>query len=97
MVDFMEDMMRIQHWFLDPKNHGEVEKIAFKITKLPPERFFWSFTKQDYHHSLDMLPNLDALQSNINLTHELGFIKAPLDVRKYTDLSLAKEAAVRLK
>jgi NitT/TauT family transport system substrate-binding protein len=97
MVDFMEDMMRIEHWFLDPKNHADVEQIAAKITKLPPERFFWSFTKQDYHHSLDMLPNLDALQSNINLTHELGFIKAPLDVRKYTDLSLAKEAAARLK
>lgn len=97
MVDFMEDMMRIEHWFLDPKNHDEVEKIASKITKLPPERFFWSFTKQDYHRSPDMLPNLDALQSNINLTHELGFIKAPLDVRKYTDLSLAKEAAARLK
>lgn len=97
MVDFMEDMMRIEHWFLDPKNHDEVMKIAAKITKLPPERFFWSFTKQDYHRSLDMLPNLDALQANINLTHELGFIKAPLDVRKYTDLSLAKEAAARLK
>jgi NitT/TauT family transport system substrate-binding protein len=97
MVDFMEDMMRIEHWFLDPKNHDEVEKIASKITKLPPERFFWSFTKQDYHRSPDMLPNLDALQSNINLTHELGFIKAPLDVKKYTDLSLAKEAADRLK
>jgi sulfonate transport system substrate-binding protein len=97
MVDFMEDMMRIEHWFLDPKNHDEVEKIASKITKLPPERFFWSFTKQDYHRSPDMLPKLDALQSNINLTHELGFIKATLDVRKYTDLSLAKEAAQRLK
>jgi len=97
MVDFMEDMMRIQHWFLDPKNHAEVEKIASKITKLPPERFFWSFTKQDYHHSLDMLPDLDALQRNINLTHELGFIKSPLDVKKYADLSLAKEAAARLR
>ena len=44
-----------------------------------------------------VLPNLDALQANINTTHELGFIKAPLDVKKYSDLSLAKEAAQRLK
>ena len=97
MVDFMEDMLRIERWFLDPKNHDEAAKIASKITKAPPERFGWLFTKQDYYRNPDMLPNLDALQSNINLTHQLGFIKSPLDVKKYTDLSLAQEAAKRLK
>ena len=45
MVDFMEDMLRIVHWYLDPKNHDEVAKIASKITKAPPERFGWLFTK----------------------------------------------------
>jgi sulfonate transport system substrate-binding protein len=97
MVDFMEDMLRIERWFLDPKNHDEAAKIASKITKAPPERFGWLFTKQDYYRNPNMIPNLDALQSNIDLTHQLGFIKAPLDVRKYTDLSLAEEAAKRLK
>ena len=97
MIDFMEDMLRIERWFMDPRNHDEVMKIASKVTKAPPERFGWLFTKQDYYRNPDMLPNLDALQSNINTTHELGFIKAPLDVKKYTDLSLAKEAAARLK
>jgi NitT/TauT family transport system substrate-binding protein len=97
MVDFMEDMLRIERWYMDPKNHDEVMKIAAKITKQPPERFGWLFTKQDYYRNPDMLPNLDALQSNINITHQLGFIKAPLDVKKYTDLSLAQEAAKRLK
>jgi sulfonate transport system substrate-binding protein len=97
MVDFMEDMMRIERWFMDPKNAAEVAQIAAKVTKAPPERFGWLFTKQDYYRNPDMLPNLDALQSNINMTHQLGFIKAPLDVKKYTDLSLAQEAAARLK
>src|SRR5882724_10274582 len=97
MVDFMEDMLRIERWFLDPKNHKEVTEIAGKMMKAPPERFDWLFTKQDYYRNPDMLPDLKALQSNINLTHELGFIKAPMDVRKYTDLSLAEEAAKRLK
>jgi len=97
MVDFMEDMLRIERWFLDPKNHDEAAKIAAKITKSSPERFGWLFTKQDYYRNPNMLPNLDALQSNIDMTHKLGFIKAPLDVRKYTDLSLAQEAAKRLK
>ena len=97
MVDFMEDMLRIERWFMDPKNHDEVMQIASKVTKAPPERFGWLFTKQDYYRNPDMLPDLDALQSNIKTTHDLGFIKAPLDVKKYTDLSLAKEAAQRLK
>ena len=97
MVDFMEDMLRIERWFLDPNNHDEVAKIAAKVVKGSPERFGWLFTKQDYYRNPDMLPNLDALQSNIDMTHQLGFIKAPLDVKKYTDLSLAQEAAQRLK
>ena len=97
MVDFMEDMLRIERWFMDPKNHDEAMQIASKVTKAPVERFSWIFTKQDYYRNPDMLPDLDALQSNINTTHDLGFIKASLDVKKYTDLSLAQEAAKRLK
>ena len=97
MVDFLEDMLIIERWFMDPKNHDEVAQIASKVTKAPPERFGWLFTKQDYYRNPDMLPNLDALQSNIKTTHDLGFIKAPLDVTKYTDLSLVQEAAKRLK
>ena len=48
--------------------------------KAPPERFDWLFTKKDYYRNPDMLPDLKALQANIDLTHQLGFIKAPLDV-----------------
>ena len=44
-----------------------------------------------------MLPNLDALQRNVDMTHELGFVKTTLDVTKYADLSLVQEAAKRLK
>jgi len=97
MVDFMEDMLTIERWFMDPKNHKEVTEIAGKMMKAPPERFDWLFTKQDYYRNPDMLPDLKALQSNIDLTHQLGFIKAPMDVTKYTDLSLVQEAAKRLK
>jgi sulfonate transport system substrate-binding protein len=97
MVDFMEDMLRIERWFMDPKNQAEVMQIASKVTKAPAERFGWLFTKQDYYRNPDMLPDIEALQSNINTTHQLGFIKAPMDVKQYVDLSLAKEAAQRLK
>jgi NitT/TauT family transport system substrate-binding protein len=44
-----------------------------------------------------MLPDLLALQSNINMTRELGFVTMDIDVQKFADLSFAQEAARRLK
>lgn len=96
MVDYMEDMLRIVHWYLDPKNHDEAAKIAAKITKQPPERFGWLFTKQDTYRDPDLVPNLEALQKNIDETQKLGFIKKKIDIQKYADLSLVKEAKARL-
>jgi NitT/TauT family transport system substrate-binding protein len=97
MVDFMEDTLRITRWFLDRANHQDVMAIASRITKQPPERFDWPFTKRDYYHAPNMLPNLDALQSNVAMMKDLGFVKASMDVKKYSDLSIIKEAATRLK
>jgi sulfonate transport system substrate-binding protein len=97
MVDYLEDMLRVVHWYLDPKNHAEVEQIASKMTKAPPERFGWLFTKVDTYRDPNLLPNLEALQRNIDTTRDLGFVKKPLDIQKYADLSLVKEAAKRLK
>src|SRR5471032_2089797 len=97
MVDFMEDMLRITRWYIDPKNHDEVAQIASRITKVPPERFGWLFTKQDTYRDPNLIPNLEALQRNIDVTRELGFVKNKIDVNKYADLSLVKEAAKRLK
>jgi NitT/TauT family transport system substrate-binding protein len=95
--DFMEDMLRIERWYLDPANHAEVAKIASAILKLPPERFGWLFTKQDYYRDPDMMPDLAALQRNVDTTADLGFISARFDVKKYADLSLVEEAVKRLK
>jgi NitT/TauT family transport system substrate-binding protein len=97
MVDFMEDMLRIVHWYLDPKNHGEVAQIASKITKQPADRFGWLFTKQDTYRDPNLVPNLDALQQNVDTTRDLGFVKNKIDIKKYADLSLVQEAANRLK
>ena len=41
--------------------------------------------------------NLEALQRNVDMTRDLGFIRAKLDVKQYTDLSIVREAAERLK
>ena len=44
-----------------------------------------------------MMPNLDALQKNVDLTKDLGFVKTSVDVKAHSDLSLVQEAAKRLK
>jgi NitT/TauT family transport system substrate-binding protein len=97
MIDFMEDTLRITRWFLDPANHGEVAAIAARLTKQPPERFDWPFTKRDYYHAPDMKPNLEALQRNVAMMRDLGFVKAETDVKKHADLSFIEAASARLK
>ena len=97
MVDFMEDMLRITRWYQDPKNHDEVAKIASKITKVPPERFGWLFSKTDTYRDPNLIPNVEALQRNVDVTQNLGFVKKKIDIKKYVDLSLVQEAAKRLK
>jgi sulfonate transport system substrate-binding protein len=97
LVDFLEDSMRIERWYLDPKNHDAAAAIASQITKQPAERFGRLFTKQDYYRNPDMQPNLDALQKNVDMTKDLGFVNASFDVKAHSDLSLIDEAAKRLK
>ncbi len=97
LVDWLEDTLRILHWFSDPKNHDEVAQIAARLVKAPPERFGWVFTKTDAYRDPNMMPNLAALQKNVDMTKELGFANASFDVKAYSDLSMVEEAAKRLK
>jgi NitT/TauT family transport system substrate-binding protein len=43
------------------------------------------------------MPDLEALQANVDMMRSLGFTKETLEVKKYADLSFVKEAASRLK
>lgn len=97
MVDFMEDSIRIVRWYLDPKNQKEAAEIAARVTKQPVERFGWLFTQADYYRNPDMVPDMKALQSNVNITKDLGFVKDHIDVDKYADLSIVQDALKRLK
>lgn len=87
MVDYLEDLLRVVHWYLDPKNHDEAAQIASKVTKAPAERFGWLFTSQDTYRDPNLMPNLDALQRNVDTTQELGFVKKKIDIK----LSMAVE------
>ncbi len=97
MVDYFEDMLRITRWFLDPKNQKAAMDIAGRLTKQPPERYDWLFTNRDAYHDPNMLPDLVALQRNVDMTRDLGFVRSSLDVNKHADVSMVEEAAKRLK
>ena len=102
MVDFMEDVIRAVRWYLDPANHKEAVEISARVSKRPAGAFDkWLFTKAgqngDYYRDPDMKPDLKALQANIELQHQLGLVKASVEVAKHADLSVIEEAAKRLK
>jgi sulfonate transport system substrate-binding protein len=97
LVDFFEDTLRVVHWYLDPANHQAAMDIVGALTKRPAGNFDWLFTKRDVYHDPDMRPNLDALQRNTDLTHDLGFVTSRFDVKAHSDLSLIEDAARRLK
>ena len=96
MVDFMEDVLRIERWYLDPKNHAEVAAIGARLLKVPPERLDWLFSKQDYYRDPNGKPDLDALKKNVEMTKDLGFFNGSIDIGKHADLSIVEEAAKRL-
>ena len=96
LVDFFEDWQRAMRWYYDPKNRAEAIKILSNFTKQPPSAYEeWVFTKHDYYRNPDVIPNVKALQSNLDVQKELGLLKISIDVNKYADLSLAEEAAKR--
>jgi NitT/TauT family transport system substrate-binding protein len=98
IVDFLEDNLREIRWYWDPAHHDEAIKIVSDYTKAPPALFAsWLFTKGDDYHDPNGMPDLDALNRNLKTTHDLGFLGADLDAKKYADLSLVKEAAARIK
>ncbi|HEY2527514.1 MAG TPA: ABC transporter substrate-binding protein [Xanthobacteraceae bacterium] len=97
LVDFLEDTVRAVRWFTDPKNHAEAVAIVARLNKAPTARMDWAFTNRDQYRDPNGMPNLKALQTNLQLQKQVGFLKSNIDVNKYSDLGLVEEAANRLK
>lgn len=96
LVDFMEDMQIGTRWLLDPKNRDPALAVVSRVTKQPVADFAnWAFTPQDYFRDPAIRPNLEALQNNIRIQKDLGFLRADVDVPKFADLSLVDDAAKR--
>ena len=97
MIDFLEDSLTVTRYLTEPAHHEEVIAVVAKAMKQPVDLYRgWLFSERDMYRDRDGIPNLDALQSNIETQRSLGFLDQPIDVRGYTDLSYVKEAGARL-
>src|ERR1051326_4201615 len=97
MVDFLEDYLHVLRYLTDPAHHEDAVAILAQATKREPSFYEdWAFTKQDYFRDPPGMPDLKALQANIDLQKKLGFLRSEVDVGGHAELSLVKEAAARL-
>jgi NitT/TauT family transport system substrate-binding protein len=98
LVDFLEDNMRMRRWMTNPKTRMQAVEQLSDISKLPESAYSsWAYTDKDYYYDQNAVVNVDLLQKNINTLAEVGVIPTKIDAKKYVDLSLAEEAAARLK
>jgi NitT/TauT family transport system substrate-binding protein len=97
MVDFMEDYLHALKYLSDPAHHDEGIALLTQVTKQKPALFdSWAFTSKDYYRDPKGQADLDALQANIDLQHQLGFLRTSLEVKKHADNSVTDEAMRRL-
>ena len=97
MVDYLEDYLRVLRYLSDPAHRAEAVALIAKATQQQPSFYeSWIFTERDYYRDPLGLPDLKALQANVDLAKQLGFLRAGLEIGKYVDLSIIEEAAKRL-
>lgn len=97
LVDFFTDYMRAVHWFLDPKNRKEALRILVAVTHEPEKNLDFAFTGHDFYHDPDLVPNVAAVQKEIDEDVKVGVLKKSLTVSPdHVDLSLIAAAKKRL-
>src|SRR5262249_32678211 len=97
LVDFTEDWIRAERWFLDPKNHNEAVKIVADYTKVPAQSWTdWVFTHKDVYRDPDHRANLKALQDTLDVQQQLGIQKTHIVAAQYADQTLVDEAVKRI-
>jgi sulfonate transport system substrate-binding protein len=98
LVDLMEDMVRGVRWYFDPANREAAITELAAFSKQPRGNLDrWLLTKRDQYHDLNGLPDVEAIQRNVDTQYKLGLLKTPLKTGPYIDLGIVKEAVQRLK
>jgi sulfonate transport system substrate-binding protein len=97
LVDFLADDIRSTRWFLNPKNRDEALDIAQAVTKEPRAALDYAFGIGDLYHSPDLLPNIPAVQKDIDQAVDMKFSPARIAVDPtYVDLTLIADAKAQL-
>lgn len=97
LVDFVEDHIRMRHWVLDPKTHGEAIKLAAQLEKRPADQIAHLWTTQDNFHHPEGMINMERLQKNLDDLVTFGLLPAKVDVAKVVDPTIQREAAARIR
>ena len=98
LVDFLEDNLRMRRWMMDPQTRPMAIKQLADTTKITESEFSdYVYTKTDYFYHPQALVNIERLQSNVNTLKEAGAVATTVDAKRYVDMSLAQEAAARIK
>ena len=73
-------------------------KQVSDIAKIPVQQYSDSiYSTKDYYYQPDALIDAQRLQDNVDVMAKLGVIPARIDITLLVDLSLAREAASRIK
>lgn len=96
LVDFTEDYVRAMRWFSDPANRAEMLKIVSKEAQVPEERLGSIFTKADGYRDPWGEPSTEGAQRAIDGALSVKMLNASIQMTKYTDLSLVREARKRI-
>lgn len=97
LIDFFTDYMRAVHWFLAPKSRREALQILAAVTHEPEQNLAFAFTHRDFYHDPNLVPDIAAVQREIDEDVKLGVLKKRVVVSPdHVDLSLIAAAKQRL-
>jgi NitT/TauT family transport system substrate-binding protein len=98
LVDFLEDNIRMRRWMSAPRTRPDAVRLLSEVTKIPAKEYEnWVYTHKDYYYDPDAMVDAKRLQRNVDDMNRAGIVPGTIDVSKYVDVSLVKEAAARLK
>ncbi|MBI3090524.1 MAG: ABC transporter substrate-binding protein [Candidatus Tectomicrobia bacterium] len=89
--EFYADYKTALKWFRDPANLDEALDITARFTKRPKQSLKpYAFQKADFYQNTEAVPDVKALQKDLDLLKTLGFIDQKIEIEKYLDLSFIR-------
>ena len=84
-------------WFVNPANRDEPLGILAAVTHKPLKDVDFAFTPHDFYRSPDLMPDIPAVQREIDEDVALGVLPKRVVVNpNYVNLTLIKVAKERL-